>query len=188
MSAIGPMVPFARVPGLIVQPESWFELGNPNRETVCIDLGYHLPGGDSPIFASGDDEEGTAPRIIAPSFEDWFLALLKSREVEYWFAPEFFAPGRPLGRAPAACRGSRTHRPVATVLAARFGVAGYRNRRTRDHRSTGNIAVGYRGDRPAQPAQQSGKGRRTGGEQGALRTQCRRRPQQNRAGKARGPF
>ena len=38
ISAIGPMVPFARVPEMIVQPESWFEVGNPNLQTVCIDL------------------------------------------------------------------------------------------------------------------------------------------------------
>ena len=50
------MVPFARVPDLVVQPESWFELGNPNVETVCIDLAYRWPGGDCPIFTSGDDQ------------------------------------------------------------------------------------------------------------------------------------
>ena len=48
LSAIGPMVPFARMPGLVIQPESWFELGNPNVETVCIDLGYRWPGGGHP--------------------------------------------------------------------------------------------------------------------------------------------
>ena len=42
LAAIGPMVPFARVPDLVVQPESWFELGNPNVETICIDLAYRL--------------------------------------------------------------------------------------------------------------------------------------------------
>src|SRR5262245_10768096 len=36
ISAIGPMVPFARVLEMIVQPESWFELGNPSDQTVCI--------------------------------------------------------------------------------------------------------------------------------------------------------
>src|SRR4051794_28436434 len=45
LSAIGPMVPFAQVPDLLVQPESWFELGNPNVETVCVDLAYRWPGG-----------------------------------------------------------------------------------------------------------------------------------------------
>ena len=48
LSALGPMVPFAQIPGLAMQPESWFELGNPNRETVCIDLGYCCPGGRLP--------------------------------------------------------------------------------------------------------------------------------------------
>jgi hypothetical protein len=85
LSAIGPMVPFATVPGLVVQPESWFELGNPNRETVCIDLGYRRPEGGSPVFTSGDDERGTRPRIIAPSFDAWFLRLLVEGGREYWF-------------------------------------------------------------------------------------------------------
>jgi hypothetical protein len=87
LSAIGPMVPFARVPGLIVQPESWFELGNPNRETICIDLGYRHPGGGSPVFTSGDDEQGSRPRIITPSFEEWMLRLLVEGGREYWFDP-----------------------------------------------------------------------------------------------------
>ena len=61
LTAIGPMVPFASVPELVVQPESWFELGNPNVETVCIDLAYQWPGGGNPIFTSGDDESGAVP-------------------------------------------------------------------------------------------------------------------------------
>lgn len=61
LSAIGPMVPFARMPGLVVQPESWFELGNPNVETICIELGYTWPGGGSPIFTSGDDRVQSPP-------------------------------------------------------------------------------------------------------------------------------
>ena len=40
-----PHDPVCPMPGMIVQPESWFELGNPNLQTVCIDLGYRLPGG-----------------------------------------------------------------------------------------------------------------------------------------------
>src|SRR5438132_10816976 len=69
ISAIGPMVPFARVPELVVQPESWFELGNPNVETVCIDLAYRWPGGSPPVFTSGDDQSRSRPRVIAPGFE-----------------------------------------------------------------------------------------------------------------------
>ncbi len=60
------MVPFARVPDLVVQPESWFELGNPNVETVCIDLAYRLPGGGNPIFTSGDDATREPPRGSSP--------------------------------------------------------------------------------------------------------------------------
>ncbi len=76
LSAIGPMVPFARMPGLVVQPESWIELGNPNLETVCMDLAYRCPGGGNPLFTSGDDLRHSPPKIIATSFAEWFLRLL----------------------------------------------------------------------------------------------------------------
>ncbi|WP_435016467.1 SMI1/KNR4 family protein [Tundrisphaera sp. TA3] len=95
LSGIGPMVPFARVPGLVIQPESWFELGNPHVETVCIDLAYRWPGGDSPLFTSGDDETGSAPRIMSSGFADWFLRLLRGGGAEYWFAPGFVPLGDP---------------------------------------------------------------------------------------------
>jgi hypothetical protein len=95
LSAIGPMVPFARVPDLLVQPESWFELGNPNVETVCIDLAYRLPGGDFPIFTSGDDQSHSRPRVIARSFESWFLEVLRLGGREYWFEPGFADLGDP---------------------------------------------------------------------------------------------
>jgi len=84
LSAIGPMVPFATIPELVVQPESWFELGNPGEETVCIDLAYRWPGGGCPIFSSGDDERGTRPRLVAPSFESWFLRLIAEGGREFW--------------------------------------------------------------------------------------------------------
>jgi hypothetical protein len=95
ISAIGPMIPFARVPDLIVQPESWFELGNPNLQTVCIDLAYRLPDGGSPIFTSGDDAAHSPPRIIARGFEEWFLELLRQGGREYWFDPNFEHFGDP---------------------------------------------------------------------------------------------
>lgn len=95
ISAIGPMVPFARVPEMVVQPESWFELGNPNVETICIDLGYRWPGGGNVIFTSGDDDAGSPPRIIATSFEGWFLELIRQGGREYWFDPEFKSLGDP---------------------------------------------------------------------------------------------
>jgi len=95
LSAIGPMIPFARMPGLVVQPESWFELGNPNFETVCIDLAYRWPGGESPLFTSGDDQRGSPPRIIATGFTSWFLRLLHRGGAEYWFDPGFTGLGDP---------------------------------------------------------------------------------------------
>jgi hypothetical protein len=95
ISAIGPMIPFARVPEMIVQPESWFELGNPNLQTICIDLAYRLPGGGHPIFTSGDDARDSAPRIIARSFEEWFLELLRQGGREYWFDSDFVDYGAP---------------------------------------------------------------------------------------------
>jgi hypothetical protein len=93
--AIGPMVPFARVPDIIVQPESWFEVGNPNLQTICVDLGYRLPGGGHPIFTSGDDASASSPRIIARSFEEWFLELMRQGGREYWFDPGFVDFGEP---------------------------------------------------------------------------------------------
>ena len=121
ISAIGPMIPFARMPEMLVQPESWFELGNPNLQTVCIDLAYRLPGGGHPIFTSGDDARGSPPRIIARGFEEWFLELLRQGGREYWFdaglrglrrtlalAPPPRARAaplrRPAPRSPTACR------------------------------------------------------------------------------------
>jgi hypothetical protein len=95
LSAIGPMVPFARVPHLLVQPESWFELGTPNVETVCVDLAYRWPGAGAPIFTSGDDQTGSRPRVIAREFDEWFLELLRHGGREYWFQPGFPSLGDP---------------------------------------------------------------------------------------------
>ncbi|WP_337176533.1 SMI1/KNR4 family protein [Paludisphaera sp.] len=95
ISAIGPMILFGPMEDLRIQPESWFELGNPNVETVCIDLGYRWPGGGSPIFVSGDEAAGTKPRIIARSFEEWFLAMLSHGGREYWLDPDFDDFGAP---------------------------------------------------------------------------------------------
>jgi len=95
ITAIGPMIPFARVPGMLIQPESWFELGNPDQQTVCIDLAYRLPGGGFPIFTSGDDAAGSPPRIIAQSFEEWFLELLRHGGREFWFDRHFPDLGDP---------------------------------------------------------------------------------------------
>ena len=95
LSAIGPMIPFADVPGMVVQPESWFELGNPGAETVCIDLGYRWPGGCCPIFTSGDDQRRSPPRLIAPGFEAWFVRLLHAGGREFWFDPGFAPLGDP---------------------------------------------------------------------------------------------
>jgi hypothetical protein len=95
ISAIGPMIAFARVPEMIVQPESWFELGNPDQQTICIDLAYRLPGGGCPIFTSGDDRSHSAPRIIAKSFDEWFVELLRQGGREYWFDPRSADLGDP---------------------------------------------------------------------------------------------
>ena len=95
ISAIGPMILFGRMEELHIQPESWFELGNPNVETICVDLAYRWPGGGCPIFVSGDDESGTKPRIVARSFEEWFLGLLAHGGREYWLDPAFEDFGPP---------------------------------------------------------------------------------------------
>jgi hypothetical protein len=95
ISAIGPMILFGPIDDLRIQPESWFELGNPNVETVCIDLAFRWPGGGCPIFVSGDEESGTKPRIIARGFEEWFLRLLDNGGREYWLDPVFEDYGAP---------------------------------------------------------------------------------------------
>jgi hypothetical protein len=95
ISAIGPMVIFSRIHDLMVQPESWFELGNPNVETICIDLAYRWPGGGYPVFASGDAATRTSARIISRSFEEWLLELLRNGGREFWFDPDFHDFGDP---------------------------------------------------------------------------------------------
>lgn len=112
LMAIGPMIPFARVPGLLIQPESWFELGNPGEETVCIDLAYSWPGGGCPIFTSGDDERSTRPRLIAPGFEAWLLRLLHEGGRSYWFDSGFKGLGDPWDE--------HRHRTPAPPLPARL--------------------------------------------------------------------
>jgi hypothetical protein len=93
VEALGPMIPFARVPTLVIQPESWYELGNPGRETICMDLAYRWPGDDHPLFTSGDDLIRTKPRLIATGFASWLIRLLNEGGRSYWFDPGF----RPLG-------------------------------------------------------------------------------------------
>jgi hypothetical protein len=88
LQAIGPMIPFARVEGMHVPPESWFELGNPQSEAICIDLGYRWPKGDHPVFTSGDDNLGVLPKIIAAGFVPWFARVLRDGGREYWSGPE----------------------------------------------------------------------------------------------------
>ena len=120
LSAIGPMVPFARVPELLVQPESWFELGNPNVETVCIDLAYRWPKGDCPIFTSGDDRARSRPRVIATSFEEWFLRVLHHGGRRVLVRARVLRPGRPLERA------SPSHaRPAAAGSPPAAGASGH---------------------------------------------------------------
>ena len=119
LTAIGPMIPFAKMPEMVVQPESWFELGNPGRETVCIDLGYRWPGGDYPIFTSGDDRNESPPRLIAPSFSSWFVQLLREGGREFWFDHDFVSLGDPWvehrRRVPAPSLPERLQ-PLATLI------------------------------------------------------------------------
>ena len=97
LEAIGPMVLFGELPGIWVQPESWFELGNPNVETIGVDLAYHWPdrNGDCPIITSGDRASRTSPKVIATGFAAWFLQLLEHGGAEFWLKPGF----QPLGDA-----------------------------------------------------------------------------------------
>lgn len=95
LSAIGPMIAFAKVPGLYIQPESWFELGNPPTEPICVDLAYRGPDGDCPIFTSGDDQRASKPRLIAAGFDSWFLGVLIEQGREYWCDADFPSLGDP---------------------------------------------------------------------------------------------
>ncbi len=95
LSAIGPMIAFAKVPGLFIQPESWFELGNPPTEPICVDLAYRGPDGDCPIFTSGDDQRASTPRLIAAGFDAWFLGVLIEQGREYWCDADFASLGDP---------------------------------------------------------------------------------------------
>ena len=129
------MVPFARVPGLLVQPESWFELGNPNVETVCLDLGY---GGSPDLHLGRRSARSTRPRLIANDFDAWFLGLLGAGGREYWFDPGFVDLGDPWEAhranvpvpsladrlrpfAPGSCRCSARGSTTGSI-AARFGL------------------------------------------------------------------
>lgn len=119
LRSIGPMIAFARMPELAVQPEGWYELGNPGAETVCIDLALAEGDGEAPVFTSGDDERQTRPRIIAPSFEAWFLQVLREGGRVYWFDPGFRYLGDPWEehclRAPAPPLPERLQ-PLATQV------------------------------------------------------------------------
>ena len=53
------------------------------------------PGGDCPIFTSGDDQSRSPPRMIATELRGWFLELLHQGGREYWFDPGFADLGDP---------------------------------------------------------------------------------------------
>ena len=101
LRGLGPMLPFARPPGVVLIPEGWIELGNPRSEseTVCMDLedrrAWEGPGHDCPVFVSGDDLRGLPARIIAPGFVPWFLRLLHEDGRESWSEPSFVDLGCP---------------------------------------------------------------------------------------------
>ena len=157
----GPMVPFARMPELVVQPESWFELGNPNVETVCIDLALPLAGRRAlPIFTSGDDQTGSRPRVIATSFEAWFIELLRAGGagilVRLGIRRPRGARGRPTAIRPHAAAPARL-RPLA---APGHSLAASRGRRPlgRDRR-WGSRGSTSRRILPAPPARVQRPGR-----------------------------
>ena len=140
ISAIGPMVPFARVPGPGRAARELVRAGQSRTvRPICIDLAYRLPGGGYPIFTSGDDESGSPPRIIARSFEEWFLELLRQGGREYWFDPGFADFGDPwqshrrhvagasvagrLRSSPTACAGLHAGGADERKIAASLGLS-----------------------------------------------------------------
>jgi hypothetical protein len=95
VNAIRPARPFAGASQAIDRPDSWFELGKPNGQAIYIDLGYRFPGGSYPIYSAKDNVTGSLPRIIARSFEEWLLALLRDGGREYWLDRRFQALTEP---------------------------------------------------------------------------------------------
>jgi hypothetical protein len=98
LRAIGPMIRFNHPPGdPLIQPESWYEFGNPGAETVCLDLAYvwPTPHGDAPVFTSGDDQTQAPPLLIAESFDVWLLRMLAAEGRSYWQEADFHPLGDP---------------------------------------------------------------------------------------------
>ena len=108
ISAIGPMIPFARVPDLIVQPESWFELGNPNVADRLHRPGAIVcPGGGFPIFTSGDDAAASPPADHRAQLRGLVSRAAAAGGPRILVRPRFRRPWRPLAVAPAARRRPR---------------------------------------------------------------------------------
>ena len=86
LSAIGPMVPFARVPGLMVQPESWVRAGQSERRDRLPRPGLPLAGRGLPrVHVGRATIGGRRPRLIAPRLDAWFLlASWRRGGREYW--------------------------------------------------------------------------------------------------------
>ena len=136
ISAIGPMIVFSRIHDLVIQPESWFELGNPNVETICIDLAYRWPGGGNPVFTSGDDSTGSAPRIIARSFEEWFLELPPPRRPGILVRPGLRRPRRPVAGPSPLHPPARPPRPAPALRRTAGAVHKVPGGRARDRPGT----------------------------------------------------
>ena len=152
LSAIGPMVPFARVPEPGRPARELVRAGQPERRDGLHRPRLSLAGGGLPDLhvgrrpgaepPSGDRDElrGVVPRVLHRGGR------------EYWFEPGFFAPGRPLERAsPAHARPAAAGSPPA---AGASGPAADPSggRRPLDRHDPGDQPGRRRGDLPAPPA------------------------------------
>ncbi len=124
---------------MLVQPESWFELGNPNRQTICIDLAYRLPGGSYPIFTSGDEEMRQFAADHRPELRGVVSRVTAARGAGVLVRP--WLPGfwRPMAIAPAVRSGAWLTRPVKFVRRPGCRAARDRRGRAADCREAGAV-------------------------------------------------
>lgn len=82
---VGPTVRFGPGGGLLQQPASWYEFGNPNDSPVNMDLIFTADRDEepAPIFVSTAEPE-EAYRVVARHFAEWFENVIAAGFQPYW--------------------------------------------------------------------------------------------------------